>query len=43
MVVQLVENPPVLQEPGFNPWVGKILWRKAWQLQDSFFFFLIEG
>jgi len=23
-VAQLVKNPPAIQRPGFNPWVGKI-------------------
>ena len=29
LVTQLVKNPPAVQETGFNPWVGKILWRRA--------------
>ena len=28
LVAQLVKNPPAMQRPGFNPWVGKIPWRK---------------
>ena len=34
LVVQTVKNPPSMQEMQrgwFNPWVGKILWRRAWQ------------
>ena len=27
-VVQLVKNLPAMQETGFNPWVGKIPWRR---------------
>jgi len=27
-VVQLVKNPPACERPGFNPWVGKIPWRR---------------
>ena len=30
----MVKNPPVMQKVwryGFDPWVGKILWRKKWQ------------
>ena len=27
----MVENLPVMGRPGFNPWVGKISWRRAWQ------------
>ena len=26
-----VNNPPVMQETQFHPWVGKIPWSKAWQ------------
>ena len=25
---QLVKNPPAIRRPGFNPWVGKIPWRR---------------
>ena len=28
LVVQLVKNPPTMQETGFNPWLGKIPWRR---------------
>ena len=28
LVVQLVKNPPAMQQPGFDPWVGKIPWRR---------------
>ena len=24
------ENLPPMQEPGFNPWVRKIAWRREW-------------
>ena len=24
------------RRPGFNPWVGKIRWRRAWQLTPVF-------
>jgi len=27
-VAQLVKNPPAMQETGFDPWVGKIPWRR---------------
>ena len=30
----MVKNPPAVQEmqrPGFDPWIGKIPWRRAWQ------------
>ena len=34
-VVQLVKNPPAqfkrFKRHGFNPWVGKIPWRRKWQ------------
>ena len=30
LVAQMIKNLPGLQETrGFNPWVGKILWRRA--------------
>ena len=29
LLVQTVKNPPAMRErPGFNPWVGKIPWRR---------------
>ena len=28
LAAQLVKNLPAMQSPGFNLWVGKILWRK---------------
>ena len=32
LVAQTVQNPPAMWErPGFNPWIGKISWRRAWQ------------
>ena len=31
LVTQSVKNPPAMQEPGFNPWVGKIPQRRARQ------------
>ena len=27
----MVKNQPAMQRPGFNPWVGKILWRRKWK------------
>ena len=27
----MVKNPPAMRGPGFDPWVGKIPWRRAWQ------------
>ena len=27
----MVKNLPAKKTPGFDPWVGKIPWRKAWQ------------
>ena len=29
LVAQMVKNPPELQETWFDPWVGKIPWRRA--------------
>ena len=31
LVAQRVKNPPAMQETWFNPWIGKIPWRRAWQ------------
>ena len=28
---QKVKNPPAIGRPGFNPWDGKIPWRRKWQ------------
>ena len=28
----VVKNLPVMQEAWFDPWVGEIPWRRAWQL-----------
>ena len=28
LVTQMVKNPPAMQETRFNPWVGKIPWRR---------------
>ena len=30
-MAQTVKNLPAVQRPGFNPWVGKIPWRRKWQ------------
>ena len=30
LIAQLVKNPPAMQEIPFNPWVGKIPWRREW-------------
>ena len=27
----MAKNLPALQGPRFDPWVGKIPWRRAWQ------------
>ena len=31
LVAQSVKNLPAVQRPGFNPWNGKIPWRRKWQ------------
>ena len=36
LVAQMVKNLPTCRSPGFDPWVGKIPWRKAWQLTPVF-------
>ena len=30
-VVQMVKNLPAMRRPGFDPWVGRIPWRRTWQ------------
>ena len=30
LVAQLVKNPPAMRSPGFDPWVGKVPWRREW-------------
>ena len=30
------QNPPAMQETGFNPWVRKTPWRRAWQPTPAF-------
>ena len=30
-MAQMVKNPPEMRGTGFNPWIGKIPWRKTWQ------------
>ena len=37
LVTQTVKNlPEMWKKPGFDPWVGKIPWRRAWQLTPVF-------
>ena len=31
LMAQVAKNLPEMWRPGFDPWVGKIPWRKAWQ------------
>ena len=31
LVAQMVKPLSIMQETGFNPWVGKICWRRKWQ------------
>ena len=32
----MVKKSPTTQEMGFNPWVGKIPWRREWQPTPAF-------
>ena len=36
LVAQMVKNRLQCRRPGFDPWVGKILWRRAWQRTPYF-------
>ena len=29
-MAQIVKNTPIMQETRFDPWVGKIPWRREW-------------
>jgi len=29
LIAQLIKNPPAMQEPRFDSWVGKIRWRRG--------------
>ena len=31
LMTQTVKNLPAMQRPGYNPWIGKIHWRRPWQ------------
>ena len=31
LVAQMVKRLSTMRRPGFNPWVGKIPWRRKWQ------------
>ena len=31
LVAQMVKRLPAMPETGFDPWVGKIPWRRKWQ------------
>ena len=35
-VAQMVRNPPAMQKTWFDPWFGKISWRRAWQPNPVF-------
>ena len=37
LVAQMVKNSLSMQETRFNPWVGKIPWRREWQPTPVFF------
>ena len=34
-MAQIVKDPPAMQRPGFDPWVGRIPWRREWLVQYS--------
>ena len=36
LVAQMVKNLPTMRETRFSPWVGKISWRREWQLTLAF-------
>ena len=36
LVAQRINNLPAMRETGFDPWVGKFPWRRAWQPSPVF-------
>ena len=36
LVAQRVRSLPAMHRPGFDPWFGKISWRRKWQLTPVF-------
>ena len=42
LVAQMVKNLPQYRRPGFNPWMGRIPWRREWQPTPVFFFFFFN-
>ena len=38
LVAQMLKNSPTIQETEFNPWIGKIPWRRKWQPTPLFLF-----
>ena len=36
LAAQTVKNLPAVRRPEFNPWVGKVPWRRAWQPSPVF-------
>ena len=36
MVAQMLKNLPAVQETRFDPWMGRICWRKEWQSTPVF-------
>ena len=42
-MAQTVKNLPAMWGPGFDPWVGKIPWRWAWQPTPIFLLGELHG
>ena len=36
LVAQVIKNLPAMWDPGFDPWVRKIPWRREWLLTLAF-------
>ena len=43
LVAQMINNPPAMQNPGFDPCVGKIPWRRKWQHRPVFSKITVDG
>ena len=37
LLTEMVKNVPAMRETKFDPWVGKIPWRRKWQPPPVFF------
>ena len=43
LAAQMVKDMPAIQENWFDPWIGKISWRRAWQPPPVFLLGEFQG